>query len=507
MAEIEPFPLMASLVLEDGRRWGEIAAPWQRDDAEAVLDNRPSSPRLHWVGRARGGSKTLDASGLALTVLLAQAPARSVSHAFARDLDQARLLLDSLAGLATRTGLLPLIEVTSSSVAVRETGARLVIESADAASAFGALPFFVVVDELCQWPTTKASKSLWEAVVSGLPKRRDSRLLVITSAGDPAGWQARIMAGAKKSPRWRVSETPGPVPWLSSDDLEEQRRLLPESSFQRLHLNRWVSPEDRLVSADDLTACVVLDGPLDPDPRHRYVVGVDVGLKKDRTAVAICHADHAGPDAAQRVVLDRVHVLEGTKAKPVELATVEALIEEAARQYHAQVLIDPWQSIGMAQRLRARGVRIAEFSFTAQSVAKLAMTMHLLLRERRMALPGDLALLEELGSVRLRETSPNVFRMDHDSGQHDDMAIAVGLAALALTETPDYSGQGMITNPAKVASRPVERTLHDRTAPIGGGLPALPTPAELRRTQRQMSRGTRFIVPDFRRGQGPVRRI
>ena len=111
----------------------------------------------------------------------------------------------------------------------------------------------------------------------------------LTSAGDPAHWSRSILEHAEGDPLWRVHEVPGPVPWLDPARVEEQRRRLPESSFERLFLNRWCAGEDRVASLDDLRSCVVLDGPQEPRDGVDYVVGVDLGLKRDRTAIAICH--------------------------------------------------------------------------------------------------------------------------------------------------------------------------------------------------------------------------
>lgn len=473
---------MASLILEDGRAWGEAAYAWQRDDAASILDDRPGVPRLHFLTRPRGGSKTTDLAAAALAVLLTQAPARSTSHAYARDRDQAGLLMTALSALAHRSGLAGLFDLRPSAVTVKATGARLVVESADAASAFGHLPYLVIVDELAQWPTTRAARTLWEAVVSGLPKRKDSRLVVLTTAGDPAHWSAGVIAGARTSRRWRVSEVPGPLPWADPDDLAEQRRLLPASSYARLHLNVWTAGEDRLVNAGDLAACVVLDGPLDFDPRHRYVVGLDLGLKNDRTVLAVAHAEPTPgvPNAPPRVVLDRLAVLSGSREQPVQLADVEAVALEAARTYSAPIRLDPWQAIGLAQRLRARGVVVEEWTFSPVSVGRLAMTLHLLLREHRLALPDDPELLHELANVRLRETTPGVFRIDHDSGMHDDRAVSVGLAVLALTERAP-TGRGMVTNP-NVSGRSIVRTMHDAR-------PGLPPAFAVRMAARRGPRG------------------
>jgi hypothetical protein len=84
------------------------------------------------------------------------------------------------------------------------------------------------------------------------------------------------------------------------------------------------------------------------------------------------------------------------------------------------------------------------------------MTLHLLLREHRLELPDDPGLLEELATVRLRESTPGVYRLDHDADGYDDRAVALGLAALALTERTE--GRGSVTVPR---SAPVVRTMHD----------------------------------------------
>ncbi len=122
-------------------------------------------------------------------------------------------------------------------------------------------------------------------------------------------------------------------------------------------------------------------------------------------------------------------------ANPVELRLVEEWLTEAARRYNgAEIRIDPWQGIGMAQRLRSSGLRVREYTFSSQSVSRLAVTLHTMIRDHRLALPDDEALVDELGNVRLRETSPGVLRLDHDPDRHDDHAIALGLAVHTLVE-------------------------------------------------------------------------
>jgi len=84
-----------------------------------------------------------------------------------------------------------------------------------------------------------------------------------------------------------------------------------------------------------------------------------------------------------------------------------------------------------------------EFAFTATSVGRLALSLHQAIKNHRIALPDDEVLLDELISVRLRKNTLGVYRLDHDSGQHDDQAIALALGAHYLLDA-DGSAESWI---------------------------------------------------------------
>jgi hypothetical protein len=83
--------LLAGLVLEDGRRWGEAATPQQLADAMAVV-NPGHGPLNHFLTRARGYSKTSDLAGMTIAVMMAQLPPGARCYGVASDRDQGRLL-------------------------------------------------------------------------------------------------------------------------------------------------------------------------------------------------------------------------------------------------------------------------------------------------------------------------------------------------------------------------------------------------------------------------------
>lgn len=438
---MNPVDLIYALALEDGRLWGQVAADFQRADVEAAFD--PAGPRWHYWTRPRGGSKTTDTAAISIAWLVADAKPGARGYCFAVSGDQAQLLVDAASGLIARTPELHgLIDVQAFKL-IGKNGATVEVRSADGSTAWGLRPDFLVLDEFAQWPAIRRFRTLWEAVWSSVQKRPGCRLFILTSAGEPSHFARKVLVQARQSEAWHTNEVPGPLGWMDPKQLAELRTLLLDSVYARVVLNEWVSAEDRLVSEEDLEAAMVLDGPLDPVPGERYVVCVDLGLKNDRSVAVVAHSVPVGPEsgAARTVVVDRLERWKGSRLRPVRIQAVEEWLEQASRQYHhAPIHLDPWQAAGVQQRLSARGIRAKEFTFSATSVGRLGSALHLALRNRLISLPADEDLRTELGRVRLRETSPGTVRLDHDAGEHDDQAVAIGMACVLLQG--DGMGQG-----------------------------------------------------------------
>ncbi|HEX8771497.1 MAG TPA: hypothetical protein VF711_12085, partial [Acidimicrobiales bacterium] len=162
-----------------------------------------------------------------------------------------------------------------------------------------------------------------------------------------------------------------------------------------------------------------------------------VGLKRDATALVVAHAERT--DTGPRIVVDRLQRWKGTRARPVDLSEVEATAFELSRSYYrAPLVFDVHQAAHLSQSLRGRGVRTEEFVFSVANINRLARTLYTLLRDHRLAIPDDEDLCRELAAVRLVETSPGMFRVDHHRGAHDDQAIAVGMASAWLEAKGTY---------------------------------------------------------------------
>ncbi len=100
---IDALDVMAALVLEDGRLWGNAAFGFQWEDTKAILDD--TAPPYQFLTRARGASKTTDLAGVAIAMLLTL-PDRSRLHWLAADRDQGALAIDAIGGFVSRTPML-----------------------------------------------------------------------------------------------------------------------------------------------------------------------------------------------------------------------------------------------------------------------------------------------------------------------------------------------------------------------------------------------------------------
>jgi hypothetical protein len=430
--------LLGGLVCEDGSTWAEQAAGFQHGDAAAVCAGPDAGPRRHFVVRPRGASKTTDAAGIALALMVSEAPKRSRSYIYAVDADQALELLDALSGFVSRTpGLAGAVELGARTVTVKSTGASLSVESSDAASAWSKRPWLVIIDEYTSWPDTGNHRRLWTAIASSLPKRKDSRLIVLSMAGSPAHFAAKVWALASVSPDWRASSTAGPCPWWTAADIEATRALLTPAEFSRYVECQWVETDEALSNESDVLACVRAHDPvLAPRTGVKYVAALDVGTRRDLSALALAHAEtRAG---GRVVIVDRVISWRpgAGVAGRVDLADVEDACARVCKAYRARLRFDRSQAEQLVQNLTRRSVRVEEFVFSQAGANRLAKAMFTHLRDRAVELPDDAELIRELQTARLVETGPGTVKLQNPPGTHDDLAVAVGMCVVDLVDHP-----------------------------------------------------------------------
>ena len=351
-------------MLEDGRRWGEVATDWQWDDANAVLEPatawstpalrrpgpvvapRPSTPRRspRWRSSSRCRPGVADLR-----------PRRRQGPGAPR---QRRCSPGSWRAVGSRgrsrsTGSRPR----------RAPGPQLEVLAADEASSLRpARPPVLRCDEVTLW----RDKGVWVSIVCAVPKVAGCRLLALGTSGDPAHWSYDVRERARTSKAWRLSEVPGPLPWVTEEQLDEQRALLTDSQYRPL-APQPVDSGRRTgwCRSRTLRAAVTLDGPQEPRPGVTYRMGLDIGLTHDATACAVAHAevDPSTDPPTRRIVLDRLVVLQGRPGQPVSDRAIEETVVALWRAYNRPSCAATRSTRrGWSQSLKGRGVSVEPWS-------------------------------------------------------------------------------------------------------------------------------------------------
>lgn len=221
--------------------------------------------------------------------------------------------------------------------------------------------------------------------------------------------------------------------WVTKEYLEAQKKRLPPNVFARFHENRWAGAEAGFITRDDiirnLDPAWGLQLASQPERMHNYICAIDLGLTHNRTARIVGHLDPEN----QGVYVDNIRVWEGSPAEPVPIYDVERDLLDVTERFGCRTLvIDPWQMEATIQKLR--GIyNIKPFNFSAD-MTRLSETLLTLLRGGRFHFYDDPRLLSELENIYARQTARG-WRIDHISGQKNDLVVAVGMmATAAITE-------------------------------------------------------------------------
>lgn len=437
--QADPTQLIAEqLVLTNGKPYGQCWADFQIEAFDAVFANRSDGRpkhRLTYLERRRGESKTEDLAAIALADLLT-GPPRHTSFAVAADEDQAALIRESIEGFCSRSPVLADVMVQRDLVRNVATDSSLRILAADARTNFGLRPRLCLFDEMSQ----QRDKKLWVAMWTSIAKSPASRMVVASMAGidfSSIAWEVRQMAANSSSYFFQSREGSQPAPWLALEDIEEMRTSLHPVDFAVFFEARWTDAEGAWISSE-MWSAVETGTESAGLPFPVQAVGfVDLGLRGDKTAVAVCHIVR-GEDGEPVVKLDTLRTLRGTKVAPVQLDAVEDLCAELTTTYRVRHwTFETWQGAASVQALRRRlpGVQIDEYFPTATSQATLFGSLYQLISTRRIIVYPHPELRQE--SLHLVTKTVGGRMKVVDSGVvHQDCVVAVAGCAMVLLAQP-----------------------------------------------------------------------
>jgi len=404
---------------------------WQREFIEALYSTDEDGRRRYSLGLLeipKKTGKTTLAAGIALYELLFGEPEGEIIFV-ANSADQAKALAFTMMTRAIQRNreMTKVCRVLSTQVVNKTTGSTATVLPCSSASVAGRNPSLTIFDELWALPDPEVYYQLTET-----PARAEPLTLITTYPGyDYSSLLYRIhqQGEAGSDPRMLFFWRPGlRSSWITDAYLASQRARLPAHVYQRLHEALWTGGTNAAWTREQVEACI--DAQLAPKqqgaPERRHFCGLDVGLRRDRTAAAIVSWADEG-----RLELDDLAVWVPDKGRQVQIADIEEWLVQARERFPGlEVSADPSMFEGSIQAAKGQ---IREARFTSEFVRRLSVNLHELLAGGKLALFDHGVLIDELLTVNIRSTSYG-WRVDHESGQHDDTVMALGIACLSAME-------------------------------------------------------------------------
>jgi phage terminase large subunit-like protein len=427
------------LSVPDGRPLAETlpADPWLEHDVfRPILATDDAGLPLHrqvYVELARAHAKTSSCGMVAVAYAL-DSPLTEVLG-LAADLDQARLLTESIEGQRRRNPALARALRPRRWGFEATNGSKIRVLSSDAPSAYGlgvnCKKLIVILDELTQW----SSRDLYDAMATTLPKVHNSQLIVITNAGVGPGrsWQWDVREGIRTH-GYFYTHGGTLASWIRPEDLARVEASVPAAIYARFYLNQWTQEIDTFVDISWFDACA--DPSLPPlDDRTFTVVALDAAISNDCFAIVAATRAPASPQDSVAIRACRIW-----KPEPIiDFEEPRAWLADFCSHHNVYSCVyDNWQLHYFAERFRQEhGVNMDAFSqMSDRSVADTQLLQ--LLRDKRLVHPGGVAmagLREHIGNagleVGLREdTKGRLCKRSHNL--KIDAAVAASMASYEI---------------------------------------------------------------------------
>lgn len=343
-------------------------------------------------------------------------------------LDQARLLFDRVLELLDGLGL-------GSAAVVRRTpyphlridGHRLMARSGHLGRALrGNEATDIVIDEAAFLPEAVIT----EIAMPMLATTAGSLTLVSTPNGHNHFWRFYSMGDRGEHGVWSARAPSAESPHLAPGYLEVQRELISDRAFRVEYQAEFLDSVGRVFASQAIDRCLVatLPDPIQPP----FSIGVDWGRYRDYTAIAVLSGNRR---SCQLVELTRMSDVPWRD----QIARVVAVV---TRYPGASLTCDGTGAGDVATGLLREALpqnRLESLVFTSQNKTALVDGLAWLFEQGALRMRPDPDLMRELQHFECRSGSSGSPRFEAACGFHDDLVVALALAARGLP-TPYTAG-------------------------------------------------------------------
>ncbi len=352
-------------------------------------------------------------------------------------------------------------------------GTEIKAISSDYAGEAGANPGLTIFDELWAY-ISEASRRLWDEYTP-VPTRVNSLRVIVTYAGFEGEstllWEIyqlgkngqRLYPDAyidkyfadlpeidkdalryiwvnKEAGLYMYWDNKPRMPWQTQKYYNQQRKTLRPNAFRRLHQNEWVSATTSFISADMWDSCIKDTSAIMPGLKDSLFVGVDIGIKRDSTAVVAVYWDKD----RQKIRLATHRIWQPSVTEPLEFEkTIESFLLDLAKNFKIGVVYyDPSQFVRSSQLLSGSGIPMHVYEQVPTNLTSMTQILFELIRGRNLEMYPSSELREQvLNSVIIEGVRG--MRIAKEKASHKIDAIV----ALAMACQAAWDGAGLTSLP------------------------------------------------------------
>jgi phage terminase large subunit-like protein len=387
--------------------------------------------------------KTAMAAMVVIYTAVVLAPGGEI-YCLANDLEQSSSrVFRAVANILRASPLLAdAADVIATRITFRSTGTTIQAVANDFAGFSGGNPSLNVYDELAYY-NSESSRRLWDEGVPSPARRISFRLSVSTAGfdGEPSPlrdlYDRAMGKGKEIAPDLRVHENmlcywtrEMRAPWQSPQWVNEMRRTLRPSQFARLILNQWTASESTFIELEQWDAITDPEmTPLLAKTNMPVWAGLDLGLKHDSTALVAVGWD----EDRIRVVNHQVFIPRAGETLDIEATAEAAILSLKSRFAVRAVYFDPWQGLGLSQRLTRAGVKMVEYPQHLSNLSLMGGNLLDLIKARKIVTYPSDDLRNAIAKTVIVESSRG-FRLGKAVKSHRvDIVIALAMALIAAT--------------------------------------------------------------------------
>lgn len=439
--------------------------------------------RRVYIEVPRGNGKSALSSPLGLYMLALDGEAGAEVYSAATSRDQARIVFRTAQAMVRKMPKFRKrygVDVPAQAITQTKTNSTFQALSADGHTLDGLNIHMAVVDEL----HAHRSRDVYDVLESGMGKRPQSMLWVITTAGsnkhgicyEVRDYVLKVLSGdvndsaaeatfgivytidegddfydeltlRKANPNWGVSVEPKVVMQTAS---KARQVATARANFLTKHLDIWVDANEALFDTEHWRRCE--DKALDEADfaTDESVIALDLASKIDIAAkLNVYRRVEGGKDhfyafprffLPQAAIEDDRHPMyrgwemqgdiEATAGETIDFAVIEDEIRlEVPGRNIAAVVADPWQAQYLIKNLERDGFPASEMRQTVANMSEATKTLDALMREGRIHHPGNAVLNWMIGNVVGHfDAKDNVYPRKELPGNKIDGAVALIMA-------------------------------------------------------------------------------